>query len=450
MSKWLKLVSTAAVLTVLLITAVAPAYAFDGRGGEKVTIRADEVINDDLYVGANEFVLEGTVNGDLVAGGQTLTINGTVNGNLIAGGQTVVVNGTITGDVLAAGSVLLFGEKASIGGDVVGAGYSFEFRKGGGVGRDAVLAAGQILMAADVARDLQAAAGALEIAGTIGGDVKAAVGEAGAVQAGPGPTAFMPQSPIQPPVVRQGLTIDKNAKIQGDLEYTQNSELVFPAGVVVGSVSRLDQPEATGTASRTPTASEQAGTWALSTLRTLVTLLLVGLLLLRLAPAFMRNSAAEIGARPWPSLGWGVVTYAGFFFLLLLSLFVTILGALVFGLLSLDALSRTIAWTGVLLLFALILGFALVTAFVAKIVYGLALGRWILSLAKSPVAAHGYLRMIVGVAITVLIPALLAFPGLTGLGTLARLLDFGMILFGLGAIWLWLRPKLGRRAPSSA
>ena len=94
MSKFLKFFSTTAVLSVLLLTAVVPAYAFDGRGGDKVTIPASEVIDDDLYVGANEFVLDGTVNGDLISGGQKLTINGTVNGNLIAGGQTVVVNGT--------------------------------------------------------------------------------------------------------------------------------------------------------------------------------------------------------------------------------------------------------------------------------------------------------------------------------------------------------------------
>src|ERR1044071_4501276 len=56
------------VLTVLVaLTFVTPAYAFDGRGGDRVVIEAGEVINDDLYVGAQEFVLNGTVNGDLIA-----------------------------------------------------------------------------------------------------------------------------------------------------------------------------------------------------------------------------------------------------------------------------------------------------------------------------------------------------------------------------------------------
>ena len=138
---------------------------------------------------------------------------------------------------MAAGSVVQFGEKASVGGDVVAAGYSLEFRKGAVIGRDAVLAAGQVLMAADVGRNVKTGTPALEIAGRIGGDVNAAVGESGAVQAGPPPTVFMPQSSIPVPVVQQGLTIDQGAKILGNLEYTQNSELSFPAGAIGGRVS---------------------------------------------------------------------------------------------------------------------------------------------------------------------------------------------------------------------
>jgi cytoskeletal protein CcmA (bactofilin family) len=449
MSKLLKLLSTATILSVLLLTAVAPAYAFDGRGGDKVTIAAGEVVNDDLYVGATEFVMDGTVNGDLISGGRMLTINGTVNGNVLAAGQTVVVNGTITGDVLAAGSVLLFGESASIGGDVVAAGYSLEFQEGSVIGRDAVVAGAQVLLAAEVSRNVQAGTGALEIAGTVGGDVDAAVGEASEVQAGPPPTVFMPQSTIPVPVVPQGLTIDKDAKIQGSLQYTQNSELTIPTGTVAGTVTRVDQPEDKHEASRAPTAGERAGQWALRSLRSLVTLILIGLLLLWLIPGFMRGLAAELRGRPWTSLGWGVVAYAGFFFLILLIVFVVILGAILFGILTLGALSATVIWAGLLVLFALILGFALATAFVAKIVFGMALGQWILNKAHSPLAEHRYWPMVIGVAIVAVLVALLAFPVIPG-GFLGGLLNFVIILFGLGTMWLWLRPRLQKRAPAAA
>jgi hypothetical protein len=254
-----------------------------------------------------------------------------------------------------------------------------------------------------------AGSGALEIAGTIGGNVKAAVGEANQVQAGPPPTVFMPQSTIPVPVVQQGLTIDPAAKIMGDLEYTQNAELSVPAGVVEGQVSRMLQPVESGQPVREPTLGEKAGKWALTSIRSLVTLILLGLLMLLLVPGFMRTLSDHLQAKPWPSLGWGVIAYAGFFFLVLLTLFVMILGALVFGLFTLGGLSATIVWVGLLALFALILGFVLATTFLAKIVFGMTLGRWILTSAHSPLAEHRYWPMVIGVVITVAVLALLTF-----------------------------------------
>jgi len=138
MSKTYKFFSMLTLLILLTLTFATPARAFDGRSGDKVVINAGDVINDDLYVGANQLVMDGTVNGDVLAGGQMITINGTVNGDVMAAGQTVIINGTVTGSVRASGAVLFFGEKSKVGGDIVGAGYSLELRKGGVVSRDII------------------------------------------------------------------------------------------------------------------------------------------------------------------------------------------------------------------------------------------------------------------------------------------------------------------------
>lgn len=448
MSRSHRLVTAALLVSLMLMAAVTPVAAFDGRSGEKVSLPAGEVVNDDLYVGANEFILDGTVNGDVVSAAQSITVNGSVNGNLVAAGQTVVVNGSVSGDILAAGSVLFFGERASVGGDVIGAGYSLEFRSGSTIGRDAVLGAAQIVLAADVGRNVKAGSGALEIAGTIGGDVQAAVGEANRVQAGPPPTVFMPQSTIPVPVVRQGLTLDQSAKILGDLEYTQDSELSFPAGVVDGTVTRLVQPEDRGQPVREPTTGEKAGQWALRSIRSLVTLVLLGLFLLWLIPGFLRALSEQVRTKPWASLGWGVLAYAAFFFLLFVTVFVTILGAVVFGLFTLGGLSASVAWVGILVLFALILGFVLATSFLAKIVFGMTLGKWILVSAHSPLAENRFWPMVLGVAITVVVIALLTFPLVPGF--LGGLVNFAIVLFGLGALWLWIRPRLERKPAPAA
>src|SRR3990172_3672538 len=93
-----KFLAVFALLIMLALTFVVPARAFDGRDGDKVVIKADEVVDDDLYVSAGVFVLDGTVNGDVIAFGETITINGTINGDLMAAGSTIVINGEVSDD----------------------------------------------------------------------------------------------------------------------------------------------------------------------------------------------------------------------------------------------------------------------------------------------------------------------------------------------------------------
>jgi len=450
MSKTHKFFSMFTLLILLTLTFATPAHAFDGRSGDKVVINAGDVINDDLYVGANQLVMDGTVNGDVLAGGQMITINGTVNGNVMAAGQTVVINGTVTGSVRAAGAVIFFGEKAKVGGDIVGAGYSLEVRKGSVTSRDVIFGGGQILLAGDVTRNVTVGTAALEIGGTVGGNVKAEVGEANQGQAGPPPGAFTGQSTVPVPLVAQGLTIDPSAKITGNLEYTQTRELTFPGGVVAGKVTRTTPPanQSQSQPVMQETAGQKVGTWSLNLIRSLVTLILVGLLLLWLFPVFFKSLSEKLQSKPWPSLGWGVIAYAAFFFAVLLILFVMIFGAIIFGVLTLGSLSGTIIWLGILTLLAFIVGFVLATSFVAKIVFGVTVGKWILVRANSSLAEHKFWPMIIGVAVTVAVIALLSFP-LVPTGFLGGLLNFAVVLFGLGAIWLWGREALAKKPITS-
>jgi predicted acyltransferase (DUF342 family) len=71
-----------------LLLFVTSAWAIETRGGENVTIGPDEVVEDDLYVGANIVTVVGTVRGDLVAVGGTVRVDGgTVEGDLISLGK---------------------------------------------------------------------------------------------------------------------------------------------------------------------------------------------------------------------------------------------------------------------------------------------------------------------------------------------------------------------------
>jgi cytoskeletal protein CcmA (bactofilin family) len=437
-----KLFFVLSLLALFVLTLTRPASAFDGRSGENIVIKSNEVIDDDLYVTAGLFILDGTVNGDLIAMGQTIIINGEVDGDVLTAAQTVVVNGRVTGAVRMAGSVLLLDEQASVGGDVIAAGYSLESRQGSGIGQDLLFAGRQLLLAGDVTRHAHVSTNAFELRGAVGGSVGAGVGEADGGYAGPPPTLFMPPSSVPIPTVDPGLTIAQSARVAGDLQYTQSRELSFPAGVVAGEVTRREAGSNTAAAAQ-ETTGQRILTWGLNALRASITLILIGLFLLWLFPWFMQGWSRKLQSAVLPSLGWGVATYVIFFLVLLLIIALIVLGGLLFGVLTLGGVAGTIVSVGMLSVLTLILGFVLATSFVAKIVFGQALGRWLLARANSPLAEHRFWPMVIGVVLMVAVIALFRFPLIPGF--LGGLLNFVVILFGLGALWLWGRERLARR-----
>ncbi len=421
-----KIFAVFSLLALFTMTVTSSALAFDGRGGETVVIGADEVIEDDLYVGATNFTLDGTVKGDLFVSGETIVINGTVEGDVFAMGQSIVINGIVTDDVRMAGAGLQLGERASIGGDVLGASASMEAQKGSVVDGDFLYAGAQALLSGDVTGNAMFGAGALELSGTIGGDVTAEVGNA--EDAGTPPSSYMWQTGISVPTVQPGFTINENAKIGGDLVYTQSSDIVIPADVVTGKVTRKEPAANTNIQYTPPTAAELAATWSFDLLRSIVTLILFGLLLVWLAPAFTKSVMDKLQSTPAASLGWGVVSYAAFFFTLLVIFTAMIIGGLVFGALTLHGVSGTIVWVSILLIFALIIGFVLVTAFFTKIVVAWLGGKWILGRFNPALAEHKVWPLVLGVVIVALVTALPFIGWIFGLT---------VMFLGLGALWLW-------------
>ena len=425
--KFLALFSLIALLTVAIAT---PVMAFDGRGGDVVVIEADEVIEDDLYVGAESFTLEGTVKGDLYVAGSTIVINGTVEGDLVAAGQSVVINGAVTDDARIAGAGLQLGKDATIGDDLIAAGASLETRAGSVVEGELVYGGGQALLAGNVTGDVMVGSGALELVGEFGGDITAEVGEK--TEGGPSPSMYMSNTGISVPNVQPGLTIDEDAKIKGDLTYTQTVDVDIPGGVVGGEVTRNEPVVDKRVVVTPPTAGELAVTWVLDLFRSIVTLILFGLLLAWLAPSFIKTLTDKVQAQPAASLGWGVVAYAAFFFALLVLLVAMIVGAVVFGFITLGGVSGTIVWVGLLLMFAGILGFVLVTAFLTKIVVAWLGGKWILGRFNPSLAEHKFWPLVLG---AVIIALLIKLP------IIGWLIGLVVMFLGLGALWLWGRER---------
>lgn len=278
---------------------------------------------------------------------------------------------------------------------------------------------------------MQAGTGSLELNGEFGGDVNAQVGDP--KEGGIPPSLFFPQAKIQFPTVKSGFNVGEDAQIEGNLEYTQSKDVNIPADAVVGKVTR-NQPVVTPDAQKAkPTLAQKGMTWTFDLFRTIITLIVFGLLLGWLAPMFMKALMEKVQFQPGASLGWGVVAYAAFFFAILVIIVAMIAGGVLFGVLTLGGLSGTIIWLGILVLFAMIVGFVLVTAFLTKIVVAWLGGKLILARFNPALVEHKVWPLVIG---AVLVSLIIALPFIGWL--------FGILVMftGLGALWIWARERM--------
>ena len=424
-----RLLAVAGAVLAILSLAVPTVWAFEGRGGDVVIIEADEVIDDDLYVGAGQFTLDGTVKGDLFVAGGTIEINGTVEGDLVAAGQSIVIDGAVEDDARIAGYALSLGGK--VVDDLISAGFSLENGRESNVGGDLLAVGYQALLAGDVAGDAEIAGGAVRLAGAIGGDARVDVGGAAPGQGMPPgfPFYFGPNVPPVPSVP-MGLSIDGGASLGGDLKYTANSEIAVPAGVVAGETGFTRYvPEVEGRPElRRPSPAALVGRWFVRQLRRLITLLLAGAAMMWLVPGWTRKMAGIVQAKPLPSLGWGVVAIAAFAMAMMVLIIGTALLALMFGVLTLGELVGRFIALGGIAISGVGFGFSVTWSYVTKIIISVLLGQLVFRLFKSDAEGHRWWPMLLGVLVFVI------FAAIPVLGWLARL---ATVLLGLGAIWLW-------------
>jgi len=255
------------LLAILLMTFTAvPVLAYNVRSGDYVTVASGEVIDGDLYVGGETIIIDGTINGDLIAAGSTIMVNGTVNGNIIAAGGTIDINGEVTH------AVRIIGEILNINGTI---------------GRDLLVAGNKVSIAstAEIGSDLLLGAGTARIDGLIKGDINSGV---------------------------EHLTIASTASIQGKLTYISENEANIQSGAQIRGTITHKLPDikerlAVGT-HRLPDVKERltlVGFWG-RVIGFLMTLVL-GIVIVLLAPRRVKAVTESIRTRPWASLGWGAI-----------------------------------------------------------------------------------------------------------------------------------------------
>ena len=416
------------ILTLLLagLVAASPVGALETRSGDSVVIGPDEVVEDDLYVTANEVVVDGTIRGDLIAFGGSIAVDGTVEGDLIGAAQAVEIRGTVEDDVRIAGQTLLLDEGAEVEDDLIAAGFSLENVPDSAVGGTLMYAGYQALLQGTVGEDVNAAANGLELGGEVGANVDAEVdGEDG----GPPPFLFAPQADL--PTVDSGLTLTDSATVGGNLTYESSTEAqIEPQAQIEGEVVGEERPAE---------AEQDAYTFAdavFDNLRSFIALLLVGLILIWIAPNWIRRRAGTVLDRPLASLGWGVLGLVAFLALGVAILLAALVLAVILGLLTLGDLVALIVFLGLLAEVVLVLAFWIFTNYLAQIVVSF-LGGLLLVEAVRPGRGSGrVLPLVVGLILYVILRAVPVLGPLVGLA---------VVLLGLGALLEWIWAKLRRR-----
>ena len=428
-----KVLIAVAFLLVPLLVAVPAVWAFETREGQDIVV--DEVVEDDLYVAAGTFTLNGTVEGDLVVAGSSIEINGTVEGDLWAAGSSVSIAGTVNDDARITGYGLFV--SGDVEDDLFGVAFSLENQEGSTVGGSLVYAGYQALLAGSIDGDANVAGGAVQLDGSIGGDATIDVGGTEPGMTFPMMTSFIPNVPSIPSVPT-GLTLGEGASIGGDLEYTANQEADIPSGVVSGQTDfeeyvPRERPEQRR---RSPVLR-----WLWNQAQRFLGLIVVGGLMMWLVPGWTRKMANNIESKPLPSLGWGFVAIAAFVVALLVLILATGLGAAVLGLVTFgELLGRVIALGGIAVS-TLTFGFSITWAYVTKVIVALLLGMLIFRLLKSDLADNRWVPVLLGIVL---------FVPITAVPIIGWLIAFVAIVFGLGAIWIWGLEKVRATEPAPA
>lgn len=320
------------------------------RSGDRVVIPASEVVEGDLYVAGGSIIIDGRVKGDLVAVGGDVAVNGPIEGDLFVAGGQVVVNGAVGEDVAAAGWQVKL--TAPIAGDVRAAGGSLSFA--GSVAEDVLVAGGSVVVgsSATIGGDLLFASDSMTIEGSVKGDVRG-VAEA----------------------------YDRSGSVGGEEEV------------------RIEEKEEK---EDLPTATERL----VGRVRTLAGLLLVGGVLVWLRPQGLDALVSKIQNRPWASLGWGLLTWVGIFFGLVLLTVIWVLAAAILGVATLGGLAATLVISGLLADVAILLALIISAVFLSSVIVGLALGQVSLSRLAPTMPTNRFTAMALGMAVLVLVASL--------------------------------------------
>jgi cytoskeletal protein CcmA (bactofilin family) len=143
------------------------------RTDQEVTIGAGEPVDEDLYVVADTFTLDGRADRDVFVAARVITINGRIIGSLNAAGGDIDLLGTVGRSVrVLSGSTTITGD---VTGDLMIFGGTTVVEPGAEITGDIHVYGGTLDMRGTVRGDISGSVNSVTVSGNVGGDVRATV-----------------------------------------------------------------------------------------------------------------------------------------------------------------------------------------------------------------------------------------------------------------------------------
>jgi cytoskeletal protein CcmA (bactofilin family) len=360
-------------------------------------------IQNDIILFGDDVVIDGTVDGDVIALGNTVRVNGTVSGALVTAAQSVTVNGKVGGSVYAASLILALGPASQATRSVYFAGVELDTAQGGAIARDINAIALGAHLEGELGRNMRAIIGPVELLRLAVQGINSLLG-ADRIQLPPllAPTSSIPDGP--------GLHLTRTS-----VDALLSMGIAAPARGL------------------TPTAAIDTDLlmdWLLRFGLDLVTFVILGLILVLLAPRMLARGAHRLRVSPWAALGWGMVVFATGIVALILALAVVIAMSLLFWALALGALGTLTFTIGLFSVLLAAVLYVFLVLFCSKLVAAFFVGRLILSAISPRVADTKPWCMLLGILVYLLLAAI---------PYLGWVVAIAATFFGLGAIWMSLR-----------
>jgi cytoskeletal protein CcmA (bactofilin family) len=365
-TNWRKAAKAFSIFTLLLVLIFSfSSVAFAGisiEGDPDITIDADRVIEDDLFLVGRDILVAGTIKGDLFVSGETVSITGTVEGNLFTTGGEINISGKIDGAVVVAGGYsAILQNGAMVTRNIYFSGYNLEIQENTTVQRSIYAAGYQVQIDGQVDRNVIAGTGAFVLTGSVAGDVLLEVGH---------PSSSIPNfyigQPYQVDQIKPGMYLDEDL-IGGELDYHYSyfeSDFDFD----------FDIDQFTTEAASFIFAQQfrrRAGEF--------LAIVFLGALLLYWRKETVAKAVEEIKSNALRDTGAGLLIFllyipAVLVLFLAMTMIVVVGSVLTLGGFTSQLISFTgLTFTGILAVFGLLVTFG------TKIVFSYLVGRWVLS-----------------------------------------------------------------------